>query len=224
VGDPKQLRHVSFLSQETLKQTANNYGLKHNKEILNYRTNSFLDYILNRITSQNNVHFLDEHYRSTPSIIKYSNERFYDGNLKIMSDFKINEATSDIKWIQSNGEKTKKGVNLIEANQILEDIKLLIKKEQNLPANACSSIGILSPFRNQVNYLIEKIEEFDLTQIKKHKIIVGTPYSFQGEERDMMFISFTIDNKTSTSVFQYLDREDVFNVSITRLLFYSRKL
>ena len=31
-----------------------------------------------------------------------------------------------------------------------------------------------------------------------------------------MYISFNIDNETSNSVFQYLDREDVFNVSITR--------
>ena len=77
-----------------------------------------------------------------------------------------------------------------------------------------------------MNYLTDKIQEFDLVDIKKHKIIVGTPYSFQGEERDAMFISFTIDNETSMSVFQYLDREDVFNVSITRakhqqFLYYS---
>ncbi len=216
VGDPKQLRHVSFLSIDTLKKTANNYGLTHGKEVLNYRTHSFLDYVLDKINSQNNIHFLDEHYRSTPSIIKYSNERFYDGNLKVMSDLKINEEKSAINWVQCNGEKAKNGVNLIEADLLLKDIKLLIEKEEKLSVNMCSSIGILSPFRDQVNYLTDKIEEFDLLHIKKHKIIVGTPFTFQGEERDVMFISFTIDNATSTSVFQYLDREDVFNVSITR--------
>jgi len=216
VGDPKQLRHVSFLSVETLNKTANDYGLTHGKEILNYRTHSFLDYLLDRIGSQNNIHFLDEHYRSTPSIIKYSNERFYNGNLKVMSDFKINEEASSVSWVKSNGKKTKKGVNLIEANQLLKDIESLIEKEKKLPATMCSSIGVLSPFRDQVDFLTKKIEEFDLLYIKKHKIIVGTPYSFQGEERDVMFISFTIDDETSGSVFQYLDREDVFNVSITR--------
>ena len=226
VGDPKQLRHVSFLSIETLKNTANAYGLTHGSEILNYRTYSFLDYLLDRITSQNNIHFLDEHYRSTPSIIKYSNQRFYDGNLKVMSDLKINEYQSAVHWKQCNGLKNKKGVNLKEADQLLSDIKQLIEKEQNLSADVCTRIGILSPFRDQVNYLTDRIEEFDLIAIKKHKIIVGTPYSFQGEERDAMFISFTIDNETSASVFQYLDREDVFNVSITRakhqqFLYYS---
>lgn len=216
VGDPKQLRHISFLSMDSLRKTAESYGLTHGKEILNYRTHSFLDYVLDRVVSQNSIHFLDEHYRSTPSIIKYSNEKFYDGNLKIMSDLKMKETKSAIHWVSCKGEKLKSGVNFIEANQLLEDVKALIEQETNLPANMCATIGILSPFRDQVNYLRDQIEKFDLVAIKKHKIIVGTPFSFQGEERDSMFISFTIDDKTSGSVFQYLDREDVFNVSITR--------
>ena len=226
VGDPKQLKHISFLSIEALNKTANIYGLTHGKEILNYRTNSFLDYVLDKVASQKSIHFLDEHYRSTPSIIKYSNQRFYDGNLKVMSDFKINDLNSAIHWIDCKGEKAKNGINLKEANQLLQDVKVLIEKEKKLSANLCSTIGILSPFRDQVDYLVKKIEEFDLIAIKRHKIIVGTPFSFQGEERDAMFLSFTIDNETSASVFQYLDREDVFNVSITRaknqqFLYYS---
>jgi len=216
VGDPKQLKHISFLSINSLEKTANNYGFTHGKEVVNYRMYSFLDYLLHKTTSQNNIHFLDEHYRSMPSIIKFSNERFYDGNLKVMADFKIHETTSAIHWVACKGSKNKKGVNVEEAEQLLKDIKELIEKETYLSANASTSIGILSPFRDQVDYLTKKIEEFDLLHLKKHKIIVGTPFSFQGEERDAMFISFTIDDETSKSVFQYLDREDVFNVSITR--------
>lgn len=216
VGDPKQLRHISFLSKEALENTANTYDLTHGDEVLNYRTHSFLDYVMDRVTSQQNIHFLDEHYRSVPSIIKYSNQRFYNGNLKIMSDLQLHKKTSAVHWVQCDGQKGTNGVNLKEAGQLLDDIEKLIDKEKNLSLATCSSIGVLSPFRDQVDYLKNKIEEFDLLYIKKHKIAVGTPFSFQGEERDVMFITFTIDNTTSASVFQYLDREDVFNVSITR--------
>lgn len=216
VGDPKQLKHISFLSKETLNQTASKYKVEHSKDVLNYRTNSFLDYLLDRITSQANIHFLDEHYRSTPSIINYSNQRFYNSDLRIMSDLNINKNTSDIHWVECNGVKNKKGINIQEAYKLLEDVQAIIKREENLPNNTCSSIGILSPFRDQVNYLNNQLEKFDLISIKKHNIIAGTPFSFQGEERDVMFLSFTIDNDTSATVFQYLDREDVFNVSITR--------
>ncbi len=226
VGDPKQLRHVSFLSRAVLEKTANNLGLLHDIDVSNYRETSFLDYVLERITSQESVHFLDEHYRSLPDIIRYSNQKFYDNKLKVMSDLLIHKKQSAVHWVYCEGSKQKDGINLAEANKLLEDIQLLITEEKEVPANLCTTIGILSPFRDQVNHLKKKIEEFDLTAIRKHKIAVGTPFEFQGEERDHMYITFTIDNKTNAYIFQYLDREDVFNVSITRakqkqFLYYS---
>ena len=226
VGDPKQLRHTSFLSNEVLLNTATLHNVIEGNDVLNYRTHSFLDYVLDRLDSQKNIHFLDEHYRSVPSIINYSNEKFYDGNLKVMSDLQIHQKQSSVYWISCNGIKGSNGINLAEADQILSDIKQVIHLEKDLPLHLCSTIGVLSPFRDQVNYIKSKIEEFDILYIKKHKIAIGTPFSFQGEERDLMYITFTIDNDTSSSVFQYLDREDVFNVSITRakkkqFLYYS---
>ncbi|MEW7280052.1 AAA domain-containing protein [Aquimarina sp. 2201CG1-2-11] len=226
VGDPKQLRHVSFLSKEVLERTANDLGLLHDVDVSNYRETSFLDYTLERITSQENIHFLDEHYRSLPDIIRYSNQKFYNDKLKVMSDLLIHKKQSAVHWIYCDGTKQKDGTNLKETNKVLEDIQSLIANEKEVPANVCTTIGILSPFRDQVNYLKKKIEEFDLAVIRKHKIAIGTPFEFQGEERDHMYITFTIDNQTNASVFQYLDREDVFNVSITRakqkqFLYYS---
>ncbi|WP_299260073.1 AAA domain-containing protein [uncultured Aquimarina sp.] len=226
VGDPKQLRHVSFLSRQVMENTANSYGLLKGEDVMNYRETSFLDYAMERLPSQSNVHFLDEHYRSVPSIIRYSNQKFYFDKLKIMSDLQIHNKSSAVHWIFCDGEKLKDGTNLKEADKILEDVQKVIEEELHIASGVATTIGILSPFRDQVNYLKNKIEEYDLSAIKKHRIAAGTPFEFQGEERDHMYITFTIDNNISTSVFQYLDREDVFNVSITRakhkqFLYYS---
>ncbi|MHA7058702.1 DEAD/DEAH box helicase [Aquimarina sp. M1] len=226
VGDPKQLRHVSFLSRQVMENTANNYGLIKGEDVMNYRETSFLDYAMERLPSSSNIHFLDEHYRSVPSIIRYSNQKFYFDKLKVMSDLQIHHKSSAIYWVFCEGEKLKDGTNLKEAEKILEDVQKVIDQEIQVAAGLATTIGILSPFRDQVNYLKDKIEEYDLAAIKKHKIAVGTPFEFQGEERDQMYITFTIDNNISSSVFQYLDREDVFNVSITRakqkqFLYYS---
>ncbi len=226
VGDPKQLKHVSFLSKAAMDKTASSYGLLHNLDVSNYRETSFLDYVLSHITSQENIHFLDEHYRSLPGIIQYSNHKFYENQLKVMSGIQIHKKQPSLEWIQCNGTKQKDGINLEEAHAILQEIDKLAQQEKDIAVNICTTIGILSPFRDQVNYLKRKLEEMDLAIIRKHKIAVGTPFEFQGEERDTMFITFTIDNTTSASVFQYLDREDVFNVSITRakqkqFLYYS---
>jgi len=226
VGDPKQLRHVSFLSKSVMENTAHQHGLMLDIDVLNYRENSLLDYAIGRLESESMIHFLDEHYRSVPGIIRYSNQKFYFDKLKVMSDLKIHNKESGIHWIYCNGEKQKDGKNLSEADTILKDIKELIQKETELSVKIATTIGILSPFRDQVNYLKKELEKFDIVALKKHQIIAGTPFEFQGEERDFMYISFTIDNTTNTSVFQYLDREDVFNVSITRakqkqFLYYS---
>lgn len=45
---------------------------------------------------------------------------------------------------------------------------------------------------------------------------MGTAYSFQGEERDVMFLSFTVDKTSHHSAYNHINKEDVFNVSITR--------
>ncbi len=216
VGDPKQLKHVSFLSSSSMENVALDLGLVHDVDVFNYRKNSFLDYVIQRVNTQSNIHFLDEHYRSVPSIINYSNDKFYDGKLKVMSDIKIHQTNTAVHWHYIKGIKDKKGFNIEEALQLLKDIEIIIEEERELQSTICTSIGILSPFRDQANYLKKKLEEFDINTIKKHKISVGTPFDFQGEERDVMFISFVIDDNTSNMVFQYLNREDVFNVSITR--------
>lgn len=226
VGDPKQLKHISFLSADIMNNIATNLGLIHEIDVANYRKNSFLDFVSDKLTSQENIHFLDEHYRSVPDIIQYSNAKFYDEKLKVMSTINIHDKNPGIHWTLCEGTKNSKGVNEKEANKILEDIRTLIASESELSSSAATTIGILSPFRDQVNYLQKELESFDLSLIKKHKILVGSPYDFQGEERDYMFLSFTIDNDTNGAVFVYLNREDVFNVSITRakqkqFLYYS---
>ena len=79
------------------------------------------------------------------------------------------------------------------------------------------SIGILSPFRDQVDYIGNCVsKEFGIDEINKHDILCGTAYSFQGEERDIMLISFAIDEKSHHSATIHLNKPDVFNVSITR--------
>ena len=75
---------------------------------------------------------------------------------------------------------------------------------------------MLSPFSKQAQHLSDKVEaNIALEDIKKHQIRVATPYGFQGEERDIMLISFAIDNNSLRAAV-YLNKPDVFNVAMTR--------
>lgn len=216
VGDPNQLRHLSFISSRKEEFTKAKYNLTGPK--IAYREKSILDLVNDVIKSQDNIVFLDEHFRSMPDIISFSNNHFYSGQLKIMTDHLNDSSYDNLKVnIVEEGKRNDRGENLKEAMQILASIEYIINQETELSKSNSSSIGIISPFRHQVQ-LIKKLitEKIEPSNILKHKILIGTPFKFQGEERDIVFLSFTIDEQTHQGSIQYLERPDVFNVSITR--------
>lgn len=218
VGDPRQLRHVSFLSNERQQQLAENLEVLHFDEIWrDYRNTSILDLFSDSLSNQKQIHFLDEHYRSLPQIIQFSNDRFYNNAINIMTQAPHEAAANSIEIFHCGGNRTKAGSNKKEADQLLEEIRKIVDEEAELDFHYCQSIGILSPFRGQVDNILRNLPKlFTPEEIDRHNILVGTPYAFQGEERDIMMLSFTIDDDTHPSALHYLNREDVFNVAITR--------
>lgn len=218
VGDPKQLRHISFLSKKQQKLFAEKYKLDFaTKEKNNYRAYSILDLISKSIDRQDQVVFLNEHYRSMPDIIQFSNGNFYAGKLRIMTSTPISLKEKSVFLHQVNGQRNIQGQNEKEIEAIIKKVKAIIAEESHLEKAMCQSIGILSPFRPQISLVKAKLrKQISLIDFKRHRILIGTPYHFQGEERDVMLISFVIDKDTHPSTFIYLNREDVFNVSITR--------
>ena len=78
-GDARQLRHISFLSRVRETQLLQRAGLQaEEREAWSYRDNSVLDLVGLQLASQEAVVFLDEHFRSRPALIRFSNELFYD--------------------------------------------------------------------------------------------------------------------------------------------------
>ncbi len=218
VGDPKQLRHLSFLSRQQQELLCTQYDLQNiDNELLNYREKSVLDIVFDTIPNQKQVQFLNEHYRSMPDIIGFSNARFYDNHLTVMTATPATQSHQHIFLHPTEGKRYKTGYNKTEAEALLTEVERIMTEEKFIHDSLCQSIGILSPFREQVNYFQKQISQrFSAQQIERHRILVGTPFNFQGEERDVMLLSFVLDNTSHPSAFQYLNRADVFNVSITR--------
>ena len=66
-GDPKQLRHVSFLSYSRQQALMDKHGLSKNwQHVCNYRDCSLLDVTTAALQQNEQVSFLNEHYRSRP--------------------------------------------------------------------------------------------------------------------------------------------------------------
>ena len=215
VGDPKQLRHISFLSSYQDGELRKKFKIT--DDIPDYRTSSILDLVNAKIHSQNQVVFLDEHYRSMPDIVSFSNKEFYDGGLNVMTETPVTLTEKNLFLRRVMGQRSPSGKNNVEAQAIVDDVAQIIENQHGVAKNIVESIGIISPFRAQVTLIKTLLRQtIPLKYMKKHRILVGTPFHFQGEERDVVFLSFVVDDKTHHSTHTYLNREDVFNVSITR--------
>jgi len=211
-GDPNQLKHISFISAKKQLEFIKNNSLE-NLDRFDYRKKSILDFYSDSISDQRSVHFLNEHYRSLPKIISFSNEQFYNGKLNIMTEKPIHYNEDSIKIIQCTGKRTKSGTNPDEVSQIIKQIETIVVE----PSSEIQSIGILSPFRNQTDFLNKKVTEyFDISTLEKHNVLIGTAHTFQGEERDIMMLSFVVDDNSHPNIRRFIEKPDVFNVSITR--------
>ncbi|CAG5083290.1 AAA domain-containing protein [Parvicella tangerina] len=214
-GDTEQLNPVTFIGQKQLLEVAEKFKAPDLAKLFNYQKESFLDICHKSLQDQSQMHFLDEHYRSLPDIISFSNYHFYNNELRIMTQLPKNENKIGLEPVFCNGTRLEDGTNLEEANALIERLKHLIDHivlDDHLP-----TIGILSPFRKQAN-LIEKLiaNDIELKDIKRHEIVCGTAHTFQGNERDIMLLSMVVDNHSHHGAFMHIDKSDVFNVSITR--------
>jgi len=218
VGDPKQLRHVSFLSRDRERRALEANDLTGAElRSFSYREDSILDLVSQSIASQDDIVFLDEHYRGKPQLIQFSNEQFYQSAIRVMSERPDHDSDSPLHVVNVDGSRNARGVNNKEAEAVIEAVSSIIDDDAKSGLHVPHSIGVLSPFREQAAHLARAVErEFSAETIEKHLISVGTAYAFQGEERDIMFLSFTVDGKTAGGSIAYLNRADVFNVAITR--------
>jgi hypothetical protein len=217
-GDPAQLRHIPFIATEHQERIATEHGLSPDQaERYSYRHKSLLDLALDAVPSGDQVHFLDEHFRSRPEIIAFANEHFYNGDLRIMTWRPGEQAGPALLLHRTSGTRGEDGVNGAEVRAVVTFLAARLQLEQELPSSQKTTIGVLSPFRAQVEALEDAIvSELGSELRTHHHLRVDTPHGFQGHERDLMVLSMAVCAGTNAASLRYIDRPDVFNVSITR--------
>ena len=217
-GDPKQLRHLSWLREDRQAALASQHGLTASQRSQwNYRTHSLLDVVNGALPSQDDVVLLDEHYRSLPQIIEFSNRRFYGQALRIMTKRPDTIGIRSLELRKVNGKREKTGYNTAETEAILTEINKIAKAEAKKAPNEKSTIGVLSPYRDQVNYVGRMLATKVKSKIlQDHEITVGTAHTFQGDERDIMLLSFCADPSSHRSTVTFMNNDNLFNVAVTR--------
>jgi superfamily I DNA and/or RNA helicase len=217
VGDTKQLKHISFLSAKELEATGNEHGLTLGDiDSIHYRNLSILDLALQNTQNQKSVFLLNEHFRSKPDIIDFSNKHFYRNRLRIMTE-RPQKSHPCVNLIECGGSRTRGNVNKQEVAAAVEIVQKIITTQKAMDSASVQTIGILSPFRKQTDYINkELLKNFTLKELQRHEILAGTAHTFQGEERDVMILSFCADTNSHANLFRFMSDPNVLNVSITR--------
>ena len=215
VGDDKQLPHLSFLEKAKEQSFMSKYEIADRYQLMwRFRTNSMFD-IANYYSTAPVL--LDEHFRSLPPIIDFSNKEFYGNRIRIMK-----QDSPDIKALKLI--EVPEGKVDFDATRNLPEIEAVVKclhelivdSEREDPEHPIT-IGIVSPFRAQVEQLkVSVAKVLSDFMINKHQIEIGTAHTFQGDEKDIILASWAIANNSFPQSLTFLQKPNLFNVAITR--------
>lgn len=141
---------------------------------------------------------LREHFRCVPDIIGYSNRLSYEYKIKPLRD------TSDclllpavINYRVNNGHRNgERKQNDAEARTIIALLKACMERKEY----DGKTFGIISLLGDEQTKLIEKylFQQFGADEIDRRKIIYGTSAQFQGDERDVIFLSMVDSNENES--------------------------
>ncbi len=215
VGDDKQLPHLSFLEKAKEQSFLSQYGIPDKYQLMwRFRTNSMFD--LADYYSINSV-MLDEHFRSLPPIINFSNKEFYNDRIRVMRKDSSDDVVIDMVKVPDGKVDMDATRNLPEIEALVKTLHEIIIDDERKNPEKPVTIGIISPFRAQVEQLkISVPKVLSDYMIKKHKIEIGTAHTFQGDERDIILMSWAFANNSYPQSITFLQKPNLFNVAITR--------
>ena len=134
---------------------------------------------------------LREHFRCVPEIIGFSNMLSYDYQIKPLRDASSsNLLPAVVNYRVSGGlREGKNKTNPKEARAIIALMKACIEQ----PEYDGKSFGVISLLGNegdQVKLISDLIyQEIDRKEVEKRNILCGNSANFQGDERDVIFLS-----------------------------------
>lgn len=196
VGDPQQLNPVVLLDPNVNNSLRKKYSVAPEYDyICNsiYKTFLACDAVSDEI-------LLSYHYRCSKNIIEFNNKKYYNGRLKIKSGDKTDTPLifTDIQDNTTNYKNTAPD----EADKIIQFAKL----------NKDKSIGVITPFTNQRDYIQKALNEEHLDNIT-----CGTVHAFQGDEKDIILFSLALTDKTHPKTYEWLkNNRELVNVAVSR--------
>jgi hypothetical protein len=205
VGDPRQLRFVSFVADVDVAVTLERHGLGAAADRLDVRRTSAFDVA----AGSGAVTWLGEHYRSAPHLIEFSARRFYRERLSLVTRHPRNERADLIDVVRVAGAVSD-GVNRAEVAAVVDLVRSLAGK-------GLTDIGVVTPFRGQADALeAALLKAFPVEEIERLGLRSGTVHGFQGSEADIVVVSLGLVDGDGPARHRFVADPNLFNVMVTR--------
>lgn len=238
IGDHKQLSTITLQGKDKSKvdeEDLHVIGLYDCRESLFER----LFRICQERGWDNAYDTLTYHGRMHEDIARLVNEPFYDGVLKVIEDRQSNPldyesydtenifqrkiASMRIGFIPvryTDYTSLSDKINNREAETVVELTQALIDlyKRNGKDFDPQKTLGIITPYRNQIATIRHKLEEAGIPDFDK--IMVDTVERYQGSQRDVIIISFCFNKPYQLHAFCNMNREQTvdrkLNVALSR--------
>lgn len=214
VGDPRQLRFVSFVSDVDVSTALERHGLTAAADRLDVRRLSAFDLAAGAAP----VTWLGEHFRSAPHLIEFSAERFYGGRIALVTRHPRTERVDAIDVVRVDGT-VEDGVNHAEVAAVVDVVRRLAATvgPDTAGGRGAASIGVVTPFRAQADALeAALLAAFPAEEIERLGLRSGTVHAFQGSEADIVVASLGLVDDDSPARGRFVADPNLFNVLVTR--------
>ncbi len=137
---------------------------------------------------------LREHFRCVPEIIGFSNGLSYDYKIKPLRESSSSHLLpAVVNYRVENGRRDHRKTNLVEAQTIVSLLKACMAQ----PEYDNKTFGVISMLGDEQAKLIQNLifEHIDVRDIESRRILCGNASHFQGDERDVVFLSIVDSNE-----------------------------
>lgn len=189
VGDTMQLPNV--VTEEDAAKLDEIRKTSSAPDTYDAANHSFLSSVLATIPNVPET-LLREHYRCHPDIINFCNQKFYGGNLLIMTQRQDDEKHL-LALKTSVGQHCRGHYNQREIDAVKIELKPLLDN--------IAETGIIAPYNSQVDQFRSQIPDIE----------AATVHKYQGREKDTIIMSVTDDVIT-----EFADNANLLNVAVSR--------
>jgi very-short-patch-repair endonuclease len=156
-----------------------------------------------------------EHFRCVPDIIQFSNHLCYGGEIRPLREASSSRVYPHLVSHRVKNGKESNGINKNEALEIASLVSAICKLEEY---EGCT-IGVICMVGTDQALYIDSVlsKRLTVSEYQQRRILCGNASQFQGDERDIIFLSI-VSSPSDGPLFlrQRDDARKVFNVAASR--------